>query len=94
MPRLTRCSPERAFSIAEGYFLWLAAVVQAHPPAARALADPEVGAAFKRMMVRTAILLAGAAPEADDSPAISLLIVRMKTRAHGAGTTSGRLELS
>jgi hypothetical protein len=46
------------FPVGEGYGLDLAAAVDAHGPAKRALADPSASDAFKRMMVRSALLLA------------------------------------
>lgn len=46
------------FPVGEGYGLDLGAAVDAHGPAKRALADPNASDAFKRMMVRSAILLA------------------------------------
>ena len=46
------------FRIAQGYVLDLAAAVEAHPPAAVALTDPDRTDKFRRTMVRTAILLA------------------------------------
>ncbi|WP_336489711.1 hypothetical protein [Methylobacterium nigriterrae] len=47
-----------AFPVGEGYGLDLAAAVDAHGPPKRALADPNASDTFKRMMVRTALLLA------------------------------------
>ncbi|WP_336490026.1 hypothetical protein [Methylobacterium nigriterrae] len=46
------------FPVGEGYGLDLAAAVDAYGPAKRALADPNTSDAFKRTMVRTALLLA------------------------------------
>jgi hypothetical protein len=46
------------FPVGEGYGLDLAAAVEAHGPAKRALADPNASDSYKRTMVRTALLLA------------------------------------
>ena len=46
------------FQFASGYEIDVAAAVHAHPPSKAAIADPDRTAKFKRIMVRTAILLA------------------------------------
>ena len=46
------------FPVGEGYGLDLAAAVEAHGPAKRALADPNASDSYKRTMVRTALFLA------------------------------------
>ena len=46
------------YPIGGGYFLDLGGAIQAHKPSAAALAAPSTTEAFKRTMVRTAILLA------------------------------------
>lgn len=47
-----------AYPIGGGYLLDLGAAIQAHKPSATALADPKAGEKFRRVMARTAILLA------------------------------------
>ena len=46
------------FPVGEGYGLDLAAAVDAHGPAKRALADPSASDGFKRTVVRAALILA------------------------------------
>jgi hypothetical protein len=46
------------FRFAAGYEIDVAAAVHAHSPSKAAIADPDRTAKFKRIMVRTAILLA------------------------------------
>ena len=47
-----------SYPLGGGYMLDLAAVVAAHEPSAKALADPETKPGWRRTMARTAILLA------------------------------------